>query len=361
MRWVRLYNETAMDPKWRLVAADSGQPVHAVLAVWSAMLCHASAIEPRGTLLGWSDRLIGAALDLPAAAVAAIRAAMQGLTLDGDRLSAWDKRQFKSDHDGAERMREHRARKATGEPSPDAPPPVTPPPVTSPVTSRPLRATDYRFQITERKNTPQSPPPPDDPPPRSPPPDFPPSLEADFADWYGRYPHRVGRAAAERAYRAARKRGATREALLSGAARYRERLAQPEAPRPCNPATWLAQDRWLDEPMPPQTPSRIKACGRSIAPEPTPSPPPPPPPSPLLTTRRPSRAAIAGVLAQRCPRLHPARVQDFAQQLDQWFSRGRIGWNSFWGDPPDSPECEIPAAVIDAVRAHLAEGVEGRA
>lgn len=231
-----------MDPKWRLVAADSGQPVHAVLAVWAAMLCHASGIEPHG------------------------------------------------------------------------------------------------------------------PPPERPPPDAPPSLETDFADWYGRYPHRVGRAAAERAYRAARQRGATREALLAGAARYRERLAQPEAPRPCNPATWLAQDRWLDEPMPLETPSRIKACGRSPAPEPTPSPPPS-----LLTAHRPSRAAIAGILAQRCPRLHPARVQDFAQQLDLWFSRGRIGWNSFWGDPPDSPECEIPAAAIDAVRAHLAEGVEGRA
>lgn len=339
MRWVRLYNETAMDPKWRLVAADSGQPVHAVLAVWSAMLCHASAVLPRGTLLGWSDRLIGAALDLPSAAVAAIRAAMQGLTLDGDRLSAWDKRQFKSDHDGAERMREHRARKATSEPSEGAAPPR--------VTSPPLRAAEYRLQITERQESPQSPPPPDDPPP-----DGPPSLSADFADWYGRYPHRVGRAAAERAYRAARKRGATREALLAGAARYRERLAQPEAPRPCNPATWLAQDRWLDDPMPTDSVSRIKACGRSSAPSPM---------SPAMNAQRPSRAAIAGILAQRCPRLHPARIQDFAQQLDLWFSRGRIGWNSFWGDPPDSPDCEIPAAAIAAVRAHLAEGIEGRA
>ncbi|MBP2229370.1 hypothetical protein J2847_002664 [Azospirillum agricola] len=334
MRWVRLYNETTMDPKWRLVAADSGQPVFAVLAVWAAMLCHASGIEPRGTLLGWSDRLIGAALDLPAAAVAAIRAAMQGVTLDGDRLSAWDKRQFKSDHSGAERMRDHRARKtAAGEPGKAASPAVT---------SRPLRATDSRIQITERQESPQSPPPPDDPPlDRS-------SLAADFAEWYGRYPHRVGRPAAERAYRAARKRGATREDLLAGAIRYRERLAHPEAPRPCNPATWLAQERWTDEPMPPVPDSRIKACGRS--PEPA-----------TMGAYPPSRAAIEAILAERCPRLHPMRIRDFAQQLDQWFSRGRLGWNSFWGDPPDSPDCEIPATAIAAVRAQLGASVEGRA
>lgn len=345
MKWVRLYNETAMDPKWRLVAADSGQPVHAVLAVWAAMLCHASGVVPRGTLLGWSDRLIGAALDLSAAAVASIRAAMQGVTLDGDRLSAWDKRQFKSDHNGAERMRDHRARRTAVEEPAGEPPAVTSPP---------LRAAESRVQITERKNTPQSPPPTADPPadpptePLAHPPPARSSLAADFADWYGRYPHRVSRAAAERAYLAARKRGAAREDLLSGVDRYRERLAQPDAPRPCNPATWLAQERWTDDPMPPVPESRIKACGRSPAPEP-------------LDTHRPSRAAIEAILAERCPQLHPMRVRDFAQQLDRWFNCGRPGWNSFWGDPPDSPECEIPAKAIAAVRAHLAAGIEGRA
>ncbi|PWC50637.1 hypothetical protein TSA6c_32715 [Azospirillum sp. TSA6c] len=111
MKWLRLYNETVHDPKWRMIAIETEQPVHAVLAVWMAMLCHASGAEPRGTLTGWNDRLSGAALDLKGSAVEAIRTAMQGVVLDGDRLTAWEKRQFKGD-DVKERVKRYRARKA---------------------------------------------------------------------------------------------------------------------------------------------------------------------------------------------------------------------------------------------------------
>ncbi|CBS88997.1 hypothetical protein [Azospirillum lipoferum] len=155
MKWLRLYNETVNDPKWRMIAIETEQPVHAVLAVWMAMLCHASGAEPRGTLTGWNDRLTGAALDLKGAAVEAIRTAMAGVVLDGDRLSAWDKRQFKTD-DVNERSKRHRAKKPAherdgnvaetdGDPTRDGHATLHDPDATLP----PLRATDLRLQNTE--------------------------------------------------------------------------------------------------------------------------------------------------------------------------------------------------------------------
>lgn len=107
MKWLRLYHDAINDPKWRLVALDSGQPLSAVLAVWMSMLINASQSAERGTLEGWDDRVAGAAIDLRADAVRCIREAMQGLTLDGFRLTGWEKRQRASD-DIAGRVQRHR-------------------------------------------------------------------------------------------------------------------------------------------------------------------------------------------------------------------------------------------------------------
>jgi hypothetical protein len=109
MKWLRLYNDTITDPKWRVVATESGQPLTAVLAVWMSMLVNASDADERGTLQGWNDRFAGAALDLRGDAVRAIREAMQGVVLDGMRLTGWDKRQFASDNI-AERVKRHRTK-----------------------------------------------------------------------------------------------------------------------------------------------------------------------------------------------------------------------------------------------------------
>lgn len=66
-----------------------------------------------------------------------------------------------------------------------------------------------------------------------------------FEDWYQRYPHKVGRKAAEKAYAAAHRK-VDAATLLEGIQRY---IASKPADRPwCNPATWLNQERWLDQP-----------------------------------------------------------------------------------------------------------------
>jgi hypothetical protein len=68
---------------------------------------------------------------------------------------------------------------------------------------------------------------------------------ADFVGWYLRYPHKIGRKAAEKAYAAAIRKS-TPEELLDGLDRY---IAGKPPDRPwCNPATWLNQERWLDQP-----------------------------------------------------------------------------------------------------------------
>ena len=66
-----------------------------------------------------------------------------------------------------------------------------------------------------------------------------------FDLWWGRYPEKVGKAAARQKFETALKR-ATLDQLVDGLDRYKA-TKPPDRPW-CNPATWLHQDRWLDEP-----------------------------------------------------------------------------------------------------------------
>jgi len=100
-------------------------------------------------------------------------------------------------------------------------------------------------------------------PPNSPPKENP-SYEGqkknpqNFAEWYALYPHKIGRAAAERSYLTASSK-ATQEELLEGLRRYIR--TKPPDREYCNPATWLNQERWKDDPAPPPA---QKASGFSI-------------------------------------------------------------------------------------------------
>lgn len=70
---------------------------------------------------------------------------------------------------------------------------------------------------------------------------------AGFAEWYAAYPHKVGKAAAEKAYVAARRK-VDQRTLLDAVSRYIR--DKPPDRSYCNPATWLNQERWLDQPAP---------------------------------------------------------------------------------------------------------------
>lgn len=121
MSWVRLWADMPTDPKWRVVARKSGRPLSEVIAVFAFMLLNAGANASerserdgeRGRLTNWSDEDVAAALDVDPANITAIREAMQGKTLDGDKLTGWEKRQPKREDGSAERSKRWRERNRT--------------------------------------------------------------------------------------------------------------------------------------------------------------------------------------------------------------------------------------------------------
>ena len=108
--WLRLWTETPNDPKFRSIAKISGQHITVVLSVFMHMLCCAKTSSEQGTLFGWVDDDIAAALDLEPEQVVAIRTAMQGKILDGDRMHNWEKRQPNREDDSRDRVAACRAR-----------------------------------------------------------------------------------------------------------------------------------------------------------------------------------------------------------------------------------------------------------
>jgi hypothetical protein len=116
MKWLRLYHETPSDPKLRRIAFQAGTTVSNALAVWVSMMCHAGANsgEKRGTLAGWDDLDCAINLGIDRAIVFAIRKEMEGRTLDGHKLMAWEERQYPSD-DRAAQVRKWREKKAGAE------------------------------------------------------------------------------------------------------------------------------------------------------------------------------------------------------------------------------------------------------
>lgn len=83
-------------------------------------------------------------------------------------------------------------------------------------------------------------------------------LQADFAEWWKRYPHKVAKIAAEKAYRHARlKRRTSAQELLTGLAAYVQH--KPAWQSYANAASWLNAGRWLDDyskPAPSEPPPR---------------------------------------------------------------------------------------------------------
>lgn len=81
-----------------------------------------------------------------------------------------------------------------------------------------------------------------------------PTEEALFDDWYSCYPRKVGRGAARKAFSKALNKVGYQE-LIESTIKYSQ---DPNLPPPNEkqfipmPATWLNQERWLDEPLPPR-------------------------------------------------------------------------------------------------------------
>jgi hypothetical protein len=239
MKWLRLYNETAANPDWRMVALDTGQPVHVVVAVWTAMLCHASAANPRGTLAGWNDKRTAAMLDLSAEHIDAIRQAMQGVSLDGERLSAWDDEQFASDNVTARSQRCRDKKRAEATPETVAAPTSNGDATlqATDATFPPLRATDTDSDTDspngEEKKKKKRPPKADTSP--------------EFEAFWQEFPEKVAKPAAWKAFQVAIRK-IPFDQMMHAVRQYRHKQARPNARYPCYPATWLNNERWNDQP-----------------------------------------------------------------------------------------------------------------
>lgn len=83
----------------------------------------------------------------------------------------------------------------------------------------------------------------------------------EFEAWYARYPHKVGRGQAERAFSKAI-REASMETLVAGLEAYIR--DKPPDRDWCNPATWLNGKRWLDQPNELQTPKGNRNGQRTV-------------------------------------------------------------------------------------------------
>lgn len=113
--WVRLWHDMPTDPKWRVIARRSGQPLAGVIALFTYMLTVASAARDRGSIAGMSIEDAAAVLDMDEEAVAAILSEMEGRVIANGRLSGWESRQVIREDDGAaERKRRQRQREREG-------------------------------------------------------------------------------------------------------------------------------------------------------------------------------------------------------------------------------------------------------
>lgn len=111
--WVRLWDDMPTDPKWRVVARRAGRSLPEVMAVFVFMMTNAGGAVERGCLDNWNDEDVAAALDMEPEHVAAIRQAMEGKTIEGGKLTGWDRRQPKREDSGStKRVQEYRERLA---------------------------------------------------------------------------------------------------------------------------------------------------------------------------------------------------------------------------------------------------------
>jgi hypothetical protein len=128
-----------------------------------------------------------------------------------------------------------------------------------------------------------------------------------FDSWYAGYPNRVGKGAAQKAFAKVMASDTVAfEKLVKALADY-VRTKPPDRPW-CNPATWLNEGRWADEPAP-------------------------------------------SLIATPPPRGEPGSRIDFGNgcsaainTIRNMWSTGK--WPSDWGAPPGQPGCRIPSETI---------------
>lgn len=226
-RWFRMYDELLDDPKVQMLPAET-------FKMWVNLLCLASRNDgrlPDSAAIAFALRVDGKRVDKILAEL--IDRRLIDEAGDGFEPHSWHDRQYKSDvsTDRVKRHREQR-RNVSATVSNGVSRNVSDPTLERPGNASRGRAglpaglTDTETDTERKKET------------RA-------ALASDFENWWKIYPHKVGKDAAVKAFAHSRK-NTDAETLINGVKQY---IANKPTDRPwCNPATWLNQGRWKDEP-----------------------------------------------------------------------------------------------------------------
>lgn len=231
--WVRLWHDMPTDPKWRVIARKSGQPLSAVVALFTLMMTTASAAADRGNVEGLTAEDAAAALDLEEDQVAAIWAAMEGRVVEDNRLTGWERRQPKREDNSGHRVQEFRER---GRKRHEEEQKRTVTQCNAPDTD-----TDTEEDISELRSL-----------GRSAKPTRPQARADDFQKFWTEYPKREGsnpKEPARKKFVAAVKSGAEPEAIIRGVVAYadeQKQLGKIGTTYVAQAVTWLNQQRWND-------------------------------------------------------------------------------------------------------------------
>ncbi len=112
MQWLRWWHGTVNDPKFAWVARKAETNVATVIAVWAALLEHASQESERGSVGGFDPESYDCTLGLEDGTTQRVIDAMRGKgLLEVDRIAMWESRQPKREDNSADRVARHRANK----------------------------------------------------------------------------------------------------------------------------------------------------------------------------------------------------------------------------------------------------------
>lgn len=221
-RWYRAYEGTVTDAKLGEVALVAKCSRSVAIAAWHAILESAATVNDGGRF-DVTARRVAVILCEPVEIIDAVFSEMQQIgMISGSCVAAWARRQFESDS-STERSRRHRERAKASDATlqeRSATPPYTD-------TETDISVLKEPHKTRERAND-----------------DWP----ADYRDQFWRaYPHRVGKSTALAKLDRIRKAGGVTFArLMDGLRAYI--ASKPPDRQWCNPATWLNQGRWDDEP-----------------------------------------------------------------------------------------------------------------
>lgn len=230
--WCRLWHDMPTDPKFRTIAKASGQPLVAVIAVFTFMLVDASANATERGRTHANDENVASALDLEIDAVAAIREAMQGRILEGERFKKWEIRQPRREDNSAERSKAWREEKKSANADERT--------RTQP-NARERPDTDTDTEIDKEYTGGRAATRPGEP--------------SRFDEFWSVYPRRQGanpKEPARKKFEAACRAGEDPDKIIAAARRYAADMAsqqQAGTPYVAQALTWLNQRRWDDAPI----------------------------------------------------------------------------------------------------------------